>query len=112
VREPKEYLGGIASPRVDQEMIDIAKTILEKKAGHFDPSKFKDQYNAALKKLVKRKAAGHSIEAPPSEEDRGNVIDLMDALRQSMSSRGAKTAASRLKASKAPRRTVRKRQSA
>ncbi len=68
-------------------MVDIAKNILERKAGHFDPSKFKDQYEAALKKLVKRKAAGHTIEAKPAEEDRSNVIDLMDALKQSMGKR-------------------------
>jgi Ku protein len=95
VREPKEYLGRIPSPRVDKEMIDIAKTILDKKAGRFDPSKFKDQYNTALKKLVKRKAAGHTIEAPAPSEDRSNVIDLMDALRQSMGKRGKKKTGAR-----------------
>jgi DNA end-binding protein Ku len=36
---------------------------------------------------VKRKAAGHTIEAKPAEEDRSNVIDLMDALKQSMGKR-------------------------
>jgi DNA end-binding protein Ku len=87
VRDAKPYLGKVPSPQVDKEMVDIAKNILERKAGHFDPSKFKDQYEAALKKLVKRKAAGHTIEAKPAEEDRSNVIDLMDALKQSMGKR-------------------------
>lgn len=68
-------------------MVDIAKHILAGKAGHFDPLKFKDGYEAALKKLVKKKAAGHSIAAKPPPEDRGNVIDLMEALQQSMKSR-------------------------
>jgi len=89
VRDAKPYLGSIPSPRVDKEMVDIAKTILEKKAGHFDASKFKDEYQAALKKLVKRKAAGHTIEAQPVDEDRGNVISLMDALRQSINKKSA-----------------------
>lgn len=87
VRDPKPYLENVPNPRVDKEMIDIAKSILERKAGHFDPSKFKDQYETALKKLVKRKAAGHTIEAKPAEEDRSNVIDLMEALKQSMGRR-------------------------
>ena len=87
VRDPKPYLGSVPSPRVDKEMVDIAKSILERKAGHFDASKFKDQYEAALKKLVKRKAAGKTIEAPEPQENRGNVIDLMDALKQSMKGR-------------------------
>jgi Ku protein len=90
VRDAKPYLGKVPSPRVDKEMVDIAKSILERKAGHFDPAKFKDQYEAALRKLVKRKAAGHTIEAKPAEEDRSNVIDLMDALKQSMGKRSAK----------------------
>jgi Ku protein len=87
VRDSKPYLGSVPDPRVDKEMVAIAKSILERKAGHFDASKFKDQYEAALKKLVKRKAAGKTIEAAEPQEDRGNVIDLMDALKQSMKGR-------------------------
>ena len=39
---------------------------------------------------MKRKAAGHTIEAKPAEEDRSNVIDLMDALKQSMGKRSGR----------------------
>ena len=60
-------MGTGPSPRVDKEMVNIAKTTLERKAGHLDPSKFKDQYEAAPKKFVKRKAAGHTIETKPAE---------------------------------------------
>jgi DNA end-binding protein Ku len=67
-------------------MINPAEQILATKAGKFDPSRFKDEYEAALKALVKRKAAGKSIEpaAPPARA--GNVIDLMDALKRSLKS--------------------------
>jgi len=109
VREPKEFLGSIPSPRVDKEMIDIAKTILEKKSGRFDPSKFKDQYNAALKKLVKKKAAGHTIEEPVRADESSNVINLMDALRQSMGGRGKKAGGPKQKPSKARARTAKRR---
>jgi non-homologous end joining protein Ku len=97
----------LASPRVDKEMVDIPKNILERKAGHFDPSKFKDQYEAALKKLVKRKAAGHTIEAKPEPEDRSNVIDLMEALRESMGHRSSAKRRARKPAAKR-KRTKRK----
>ena len=93
VRESKPYLGSIPSPRIDKEMVELASHILDSKAGHFDPSKFKDEYEAALKKLVKRKAAGKTIEAPEPAEDRGNVIDLMDALKQSMKGRARTSSA-------------------
>ena len=94
VRDAKPYLG-TSRPRVDKEMVELACHILDSKAGQFDPSKFKDQYEAALKKLVKRKAAGKTIEAPEPQEDRGNVIDLMDALKQSM--KGRKSARTKAK---------------
>jgi non-homologous end joining protein Ku len=74
-------------------MVSLAVHILDTKAGHFDPAKFKDEYELALRKLVKRKAAGKTIEAPEEKEDRSNVIDLMEALRQSVKSRGRRVAA-------------------
>ena len=45
---------------------------------------FKDEYEMALRKLVQRKAKGHTIEAPEPEERPSNVINLMDALRESL----------------------------
>ena len=90
VRDAKDYLGDVPSPRVDKEMVDIAGHILDSKAGHFDPSKFKDQYEAALKKLVKKKAAGHTIEPREEPEEASNVVNLMDALKQSIKGRGSR----------------------
>jgi DNA end-binding protein Ku len=84
VRDEKEAFKGIPSPRVPKEMVQLASHILDKKAGHFDPAKFKDEYELALRKLVKRKAAGKTIERTEPAEDRSNVIDLMDALQQSL----------------------------
>jgi DNA end-binding protein Ku len=96
VRDDKEVFQGIASPRVPKEMIELASHILDTKTGRFDASQFKDEYELALRKLVKRKAAGKTIEAPAEREDRGNVIDLMDALRRSVA--GGKGAAPRSRA--------------
>ena len=76
-------------------MVSLAAHILDTKAGRFDPAKFKDEYELALRKLVKRKAAGKTIEAPEEREDRSNVIDLMEALRQSVKGKGRKAAALR-----------------
>src|SRR5678816_16443 len=58
VRDEREAFKGIPSPRVPKEMVQLAAHILDKKSGHFDPAKFKDEYELALRKLVKRKAAG------------------------------------------------------
>jgi DNA end-binding protein Ku len=65
-------------------MVELAGHILDRKAGHFDPGQFKDEYELALRKLVKRKAAGHTIEAPTTPERPSNVINIMDALKDSL----------------------------
>jgi Ku protein len=93
VRDEKEFFKDIGSHRVPKEMVSLASHILDTKAGHFDPGKFKDEYELALRKLVKRKAAGKTIEAPEETEDRSNVVDLMEALRQSVKSKGRRAAA-------------------
>ena len=84
VRDEKHYFSAVPSVRVRKEMLDLAAHILDTKAGHFDPGKFKDRYELELRKLMKRKAAGHKIEAPKPAEDGGKVIDLMEALRRSL----------------------------
>jgi DNA end-binding protein Ku len=69
-------------------MVELASDILDRKAGHFDPAKFKDEYELALRKLVKRKAAGKTIEVSAPSERPSNVIDLMDALQKSLGGSG------------------------
>jgi Ku protein len=84
LREAKPYFSGIRMPRLPRDTIKLAEHILDTKAGHFDPSKFKDEYENALKALVRRKAKGHTIEVPEERPKPSNVINLMDALRQSL----------------------------
>ncbi len=84
LRDAEDYFEDIKSPKISKDMIELASHILDTKAAHFDPSKFKDEYEDALKKLVKRKAAGKPIKAAGPEERPSNVINLMDALKQSL----------------------------
>jgi DNA end-binding protein Ku len=110
LRDADEYFEDIKSPKVSKDMIELASHILDTKAAHFDPSKFKDEYEDALKKLVKRKAAGKPIKVAEPEERPSNVINLMDALKQSLKGKAsAKTSArspSRRRGS--PRRAAKK----
>ena len=84
VRDENAYFADIPSPRISKDMVELATHILEKRATKFDPSRFKDEYEIALKKLVQRKAKGHTIEKQEPAERPSNVIDLMEALRASM----------------------------
>src|SRR5207253_10160362 len=68
LRDAEDYFEDIKSPKISKDMIELASHILDTKAAHFDPSEFKDEYEDALKKLVKRKAAGKPIKAAGPEE--------------------------------------------
>ena len=84
VRDEKDYFARLPSVHVGKDMVALAAHILESKETRFDPRQFKDDYEAALKKLVARKAKGKTIEAAKPEKPTDNVINLMDALRQSL----------------------------
>ncbi|SFM56892.1 DNA end-binding protein Ku [Bradyrhizobium sp. Rc3b] len=80
------------SRKVTKDMLDLAKHIVNQKAGRFDPEKFEDHYESALVELINQKRAGKVIR--PKERPRGeNVVDLMDALRKSVGGAAAEAAA-------------------
>jgi DNA end-binding protein Ku len=84
VRSEKEYFAEIPSPPITKDMVSLASHILQSKAAKFDPGKFKDQSEIALRELVQRKAKGHTIEPPKPAAKPSNVVSLMDALRESL----------------------------
>jgi Ku protein len=103
VRDEDDYFSGLTWPRANKEMVDLASHILATKETKFDPKKFKDDYETALKKLVRRKAKGQTIEVPEDTERPDNVIDLAEALRQSLASQ--RRPGRRKASAKKPRRT-------
>ena len=107
VRDEKDYFDTIEDEKIPKDMIDLAVHIVETKTGHFKPQQFKDEYEDALKDLLRRKQKGEKIERP-KERAPSNVINLMDALRQSLKAGGssARRSASRpsARAAKKPAR--------
>ena len=99
VRSEKEYFDEIQDVKVTKDMLDLAKHIVEKKSGSFEPDKFEDQYETALVDLINQKRAGKPI--TPKERPRGeNVVDLMDALRKSVGGAAASETKAPKKAAK------------
>jgi Ku protein len=84
MRDETELFEAIPDPKIPKDMIKLAEHILATKEARFDPATFKDRYETALKALVRRKASGKVIRAPEARPERGNVVDLMDALRRSV----------------------------
>ena len=94
VKSSAEVFGQVEDVTADKGMIDIASAIIKQQAGPFDPSQFNDRYEDALKALIAQKTAGRVPvgEAPPVQDT--NVIDLMAALRASLT-RGAASASAK-----------------
>ena len=85
LRKPSEYFSDIKKVKIDEDSLELAETLIKKRTAKFDPSKFTDGYEVALKELVEAKVKNLPI--PKDEEPapvRGKVINLMDALRKSV----------------------------
>jgi DNA end-binding protein Ku len=88
VNKANSYFREIGDAKPDPDLLDLASTLIEKKAGDFDASEFHNRYVDALKGLIaeKQKNKGEKIiQEPDSEPPKGsNVIDLMAALKKSL----------------------------
>ena len=107
VREAKDYFEVIEDEKVPKDMLDLAVHIVETKAGRFEPEKFEDEYENALKELLRKKQKGERIERP-KEPARTNVVNLMDALRQSVKAEGSGSPARRKISASSERKAAKK----
>lgn len=83
VRGTAEYFGNIPAVKPEAEMLELAEKLIEQKVKKFDPKDYEDRYEVALMAMIREKLKGHKpiIAAAP---ERGNVINLMDALKASL----------------------------
>jgi DNA end-binding protein Ku len=66
VRKEAEYFDDIPDEKLPKDMLDLAKHIVDSKKAEWKPDRFEDQYEDALKELLKKKQSGQKIEAPRS----------------------------------------------
>lgn len=83
VRSHQEYFADIGNGKVEKNALELAEHLIEQNAGSFDPSEFEDRYQTALMELVKAKVKG-SAPVVAKAPERGQVINLMDALKKSV----------------------------
>ncbi|RWD86135.1 Ku protein [Mesorhizobium sp.] len=100
VRGTAEYFGNIPAGKPDPEMLQLAEALIKQKETTFDPKNYEDRYEIALMAMIREKLKGHKpiIAAAP---ERGNVINLMDALKASLSQSAKPPAKSKSKADEA-----------
>jgi DNA end-binding protein Ku len=107
VRQASDYFDVIEDEKVPKDMLDLAVHIVDSKTGRFEPAKFEDEYENALKELLRKKQKGERIERP-KEPSRANVVNLMDALRQSVKAESSGSTARRKISESGERRPAKK----
>ena len=96
VRQPEEA----PKPQVRPAEVEMAKTLIENLAAKWDPERYHDRYRNELLDLLEKKAEGEPLPEPQQDEG-GEVVDLMEALRQSVAA--TQEEATRRRSKKAPR---------
>lgn len=75
-------------PKPDGRMLQIAEKIIEQQDAKFDPSRFTDRYEDALRELIAKKKKGQPVVSEAPEQDEEKVVDLMEALKKSLKGGG------------------------
>lgn len=104
IKKSDSFFSDIPAKSTDDDLLEVATALIEKKTDKFDIGAFKDHYQAALRELIQRKLKSKGRKIEVEEEERrprgDNVVDLMAALKKSLE--GGKAAEAKPAASKAP----------
>lgn len=90
LRSAAEYFSGIKTPAIDDESLALARELIQRKSAKFEPAKFTDEYEAALREMIDAKLKHLPLPEEQKPAPRGRVVNLMDALRQSVNAPGGK----------------------
>jgi DNA end-binding protein Ku len=86
INDAKPIFQDAADVKTDPAMVQLAKQLIERQTGRYDPSDLEDRYETRLRAMIDAKLKGEGIEEEEeaAEPDRGNVVDLMAALKKSL----------------------------
>jgi DNA end-binding protein Ku len=105
IRDADPLFSSIADEATDDELLEVATQLIDKKTAPFDASAFEDHYAKALRDLIDRKMKSKKTPRAKNTDQDGrregeNVVDLMDALKKSLKdTKGGKSGGRRKKAS-------------
>lgn len=89
VRQPKEVFGDIADRKADPKLVTMLQKVIDQKSEPWDPSMVCDPVQENLKKLIaskkKKRSGTRKTKRPEAPEQPDNVVNIMDALRKSIS---------------------------
>jgi DNA end-binding protein Ku len=85
LRKESDYFRDLKAVETNEESLELAETLIAKKSAKLDLSKFEDGYEIALRDLIDAKINNLPVPKDEVTQPRGNVVNLMDALRKSLS---------------------------
>lgn len=107
VRESQSYFEDIEDAPADEEQLELAEQLIKQKSAKFNPDKFKDHYDDAMRELIKSKLGDkHAKKVIEEKRPTAQVINLMDALKKSL--RGEASGGAERSAEAKPRRKARR----
>jgi len=95
LRSQAEYFADIPKVIVDKDQLELAEELIQRKAATFEPGKFTDEYETALRELIGAKVSHSPLPKGEKKPSTKKVVNLMDALRKSVQGDTAKTPAKR-----------------
>lgn len=92
LRSAKGFFEELPKTKSAPDLVDLAEELINRKRAPFEPARFEDEYASALERLIKKKIERHGeVVLEDQEESRpdygGNVVSLVDALKQSLEKR-------------------------
>ncbi|MEZ5828331.1 MAG: Ku protein [Hyphomicrobiales bacterium] len=84
IRSADALFKEIGSVKVDKEALDLAKELVSRKSGKFEPQQFKDEYSEAVWELIHAKLENRAPDIVTEEPGGAKIINIMDALKKSV----------------------------
>ena len=84
LNSPQQLFEDAAKLKTDPEMVSLAKQLIQRQTGDYDPADLEDRYETKLRAMLDAKIKGEGFHEEEAPADRGNVIDLMAALKESL----------------------------
>ncbi len=84
ITNPKSLFDKVPDDKPDEEMIKLARMLIDRQTAKFDPADMEDRYESRLRGVIEAKIKGVAPKDAESAAPAGNVVDLMAALRRSL----------------------------
>lgn len=101
LRKPKDFFSDISEHAIDKKQLSLANELIKAQSAPLHLDEYKDDYEAALRELIKSKGTESPVEVE-EEKPRPKVVSLMDALKRSVNETKPKPATSKRHAKKGP----------